>query len=262
MIDFCHATKIASFRRRICVPRLESGSGTNAHLWQDAGLRGIRGGFGQGETAPADAGSGLVPDAKPLALCALAAQRWRSVGVHAMADGHAYATLARRASHGWNRSAVPGPLQVVPHPRGRSPVNGAAVCGAESLAGESGGAGRGVALVKSLASGERRCRVCGRRTSGAAAQLAAARAGAGNRCGVGGLTAFGAARRAVWRDCMAGANGKTIAIADNAASSRSAAEIAVHSKIRLPTPLSLPQRKMGPISKTQVPLSRAVLNTS
>ena len=69
-----------------------------------------------------------------------------------MADGHAHATLARGASHLGHRPAVPRAFQVVSDPRGRSFVDGAALCGAKSIAGESGGTGRRVAVVEPLAS--------------------------------------------------------------------------------------------------------------
>ena len=48
---------------------------------------------------------------------ALAARRRRPVGVHALVDGYAHATLARGTSHGRHGPAVPGPLQVVSRSR-------------------------------------------------------------------------------------------------------------------------------------------------
>ena len=47
-------------------------------------------------------------------------RRRRPVGVHALADGDAHAALARGASHGGHRPAVPGAFQVVPDPGGRA----------------------------------------------------------------------------------------------------------------------------------------------
>ena len=54
-----------------------------------------------------------------------------------MDDGHAYATLARGASHRGDGSAVPRTFQVVSDRRGRSSVDGAALCGAQCAARES-----------------------------------------------------------------------------------------------------------------------------
>ena len=51
-----------------------------------------------------------------------------------MDDGHAYATLARGASHRGDGSAVPRTFQVLSGPRGRSSLDGAALCGAQCSA--------------------------------------------------------------------------------------------------------------------------------
>ncbi len=162
-------------------------------------------------------------------------RRWRLVGVHALVDGHAYATLARGASHGGNRPVVPGTFQVVPDPRGRAFTDGAAVCGTEPLAGEHGGTGRGMAVVESVASGpRRRSATVGRRSVGAAARLAAARAVAADGGRVGGVAPFGGAGGAVWRGVVAGANGETIGVAIGVACPRSPVEYRVRAKIKTP----------------------------
>ena len=98
------------------------------------GLRGLRGGHRASQGPVADAGFGVVRHAHALALRPLAARRWRSIGVHAMVDGHAYPTLARGAPDLWNGGALSGAIQVVPDSRGRSFVYGAALCGTEPIA--------------------------------------------------------------------------------------------------------------------------------
>ena len=155
MIFFAHATTIAGLQRRIRLSCAESGRGPRPHFREGTGLRGVRGSVGGGKETPAHAGAGLVRDVQPLALGALAAWGRRSVGVHAMADGYAHATLARGASHRGHRPSVPRAFQVVSDPRGRSSTGGAAVCGAKSSASESGGTGRRVAMVEPLASRSR-----------------------------------------------------------------------------------------------------------
>ena len=51
-----------------------------------------------------------------------------------MDDGHAYATLARGASHCGDGSAVPRTIQIVSDRRGRSSLDGAALCGTQRSA--------------------------------------------------------------------------------------------------------------------------------
>ena len=194
--------------------------------------------IGAGESPVADAGFGVVRDAQSLAFRALAARRRRPVGVHALADGHAHATLARGASHGGHRPAVPGAFQVVPDPRRRSFMDGAAVCGAKSVAGEPGRRGGCVAMVESLASRARQQGwTLGRRAAGAAATLAATRADAADRSGVGGVAAVGGARFSVWRGVVAGANGEATGPAIHVTSSRSA--VAKTTKIKTPDPFTV-----------------------
>ncbi len=247
MVVSGHATTIASFQRRICLPRAESSRGADAHFRQRARLRGVRGGDRAGQSPTADAGFGVVRDAQSLAFRALAARRRRPVGVHALVDGHAHATLARGASHGGHRPAVPGPIQVVSDPGRRPFMDGAAVCGAKSVAGESGRSGRCLAMVESLASRPRQQGgTFGRRAAGAAATLAATRADAADRSGVGGVAAFGGARLSVWRGVVAGANGEAIGAAIHATSPRSA--VANHrprSRFKTPDPF---MRHLFPLS--------------
>jgi len=92
----------------------------------------------------------MVRYVDPLAFGALAARGWRPVGIHALVDGHAHAALARGASDGGYRPAVPGPLQVVPDSGGRPSSDRVTVRGAEPAACESGGRGRCLALVEPL----------------------------------------------------------------------------------------------------------------
>ena len=62
---------------------------------------------------------------------------------------------------------------------------------------------------------------------------------AADRSGVGGVAAFGGARRSVWRGVVAGADGEASGLAIHAASAWSAVEISAHTiaNLRLPTPL-------------------------
>ena len=126
-----YATTITFCQRRLRVPRAQSRGGAGPHFCQAAGLRGVRRGAAGGEGTGVDAALGLVGAPQPLAPRTLAPRRWRTVGVHAMDDGHAYAALARGASHGRNRSFVPGAIQIVSDPGGRASADGAALCGTQ-----------------------------------------------------------------------------------------------------------------------------------
>ena len=168
----------------------------------------------------------MVCHAQSLAFRAVASWRWRPVGVHVMVDGHAYATLARGPSDGRDWPTVPGPFQVVPHPRGRSSVGRAAICGAELVAGQPGAGGPCVAMVESLASRSRRQGGTSRRgPRGSFSTLATTRSISTNRSGTRGIAAVGGARRPVWRGIVAGTNGEATGVAIHVARSRSAVEI-------------------------------------
>jgi len=241
MVVSGHATTTASCQRGICVSRAESSRGADAHFRQSTRLRGIRGGDRASQSPFADAGFGVVHHAQSLAFRALAPWRWGPVGVHALVDGHAHATLARGAWHGRNRPAVPGPFQVVPDPGGRAFIGGAAVCGAKPVAGEDGRRGRCVAVVESLASSaRRRGRTLGRWSAGDAATLAATRAISADRSGTGGVAAVGCAGGTVWRGVVAGTDGEATGAAIHATCSRPAVEITARgANLRLPTPSML-----------------------
>ena len=243
MLGFEHATAFTTCQRRIRVPRAQSGGGSGAYLQKGAGLRGLRGSDQASQGPVADAGFGVVRHAQPLALRPLAARRWRSIGVHAMVDGHAYPTLARGASDLWDRRSVSGAIQVVPDSRGRSFVDGAALCGTEPIAGKSGAGGGGLAVVESLASRAwRRLRTFRRGSAADALGLAAPGAEPSKRRRARGVATIGGARRAVWRDHLAGTNGQATRLGVHASRSGSSTESNVREGIpavqRLPTPLN------------------------
>ncbi len=192
----------------------------------------------------ADAGFGVVRYVQSLAFRALAARRRRPVGIHAVADGHAHATLARCASHRGRGPVVPRPFQVVSDPRRRSFMDSAAVCGAKPVASESGRSGRCVAVVEPLASRPRQQGgTLGRRSAGAAGTLATARAIAADRSGVGGVAAFRGAWLSVWRSVLAAADGEAIGSAIDAPSPRPSVEITNRQSIKTPAPLFFDHRK-------------------
>ena len=114
MLGFEHATAFTTCQRRIRVPRAQSGGGSGTYLQKGEGLRGLRGGHRASQGPVADAGFGVVRHAHALALCPLAARRRRSIGVHAMVDGHAYPTLARGALDLWNGRAYQGRFKSFP----------------------------------------------------------------------------------------------------------------------------------------------------
>ncbi len=195
----------------------------------------------------ADAGFGVVRYVQSLAFRALAARRRRPVGIHAVADGHAHATLARRASHRGRGPVVPRPFQVVSDPRRRSFMDSAAVCGAKPVASESGRSGRCVAVVEPLASRPRQQGgTLGRRSAGAAGTLATARAIAADRSGVGGVAAFRGAWLSVWRSVLAAADGEAIGSAIDAPSPRPSVEITDRQSIKTPDPFILPALRSSP----------------
>jgi hypothetical protein len=124
-------------------------------------------------------------------------------------------------------------------------MDGVAVCGAKPVASESGRSSRCVAVVESLASSSRQQGgPRGRRTGVAAGPLAAARAGAANRSGAGGIAAFGGARLSVRRGIVAAADGKAIGPAIHATSSRSPLEIANRRHLKTPDPF-IPSIRMS-----------------
>jgi hypothetical protein len=237
MVIFGHAKTIASLDRRICLPCAESRRGPDADFRQRARLRGVRGGARAGQGTFADAGFGVVRAAQSLAFRALAAWRRRPIGVHALVDRDPYATMARGASHGGHRPAVPRAFQVVSDPGRRAFMDGAAVCGAKSLAGQYGQAGGCLAMVESLASCKRRqAGIGGRGASGAAAQLAEASSDTADRSRTGGVATVGRAWFSVWRDIVAGADGETIGPAIHVASAWS--PVAKTTKLKTPDPFN------------------------
>ena len=156
-----------------------------------------------------------------------------------MDDGHAYATLARGASHCGDAAAVPRTLQVVSDRRGRSSVDGAVLCGAQRAPRKPRPACRGLTLVQPLAPPPRRC--CSRRfgTGALAGRLATARSVRGDGGGTGGTAAFGRARNTFWRGGMARAHGEVSGTGVHATCPWPAAKIfpTPRAKLRLPTPL-------------------------
>ena len=213
MVTCGDATTIASFQRRVCVPRPQSRGGAGADLPDGKGLRGLREGAARGEGATADAFAGVVR----------AAEHWHLV-LWPRADGDLSefmrwlsVTHTRRwhsgAPHVGHGRVVPGTLQVLPEPGGRAPVDGVALCGAERLAREVGRIGGGVALVQPVASAQRRRRGVGGRGAGAVvAELAAACAVAAEGGRAGGAAAIGGAGNALRRGVLAGGNGQATAL--------------------------------------------------
>ena len=149
-----------------------------------------------------------------------------------MVDGHAHATLARGASHGGHRPAVPRSFQSFPIQEDDHLLT-VLRTGAKPLAGEYGRSGRGLAMVESLASRTRQQGgTFGRRPAGPAETLATPRSDTANRSGVGGVAAFGGAGFSLRRGVVAGANGEAIGFAIHFTPSRSA--LAKTTKIKTP----------------------------
>ncbi len=170
-----------------------------------------------------------------------------------MDDGHAYATLARGASHRGNGSAVSRTFQIVSDSRGRSSLDGAALCGAQCSARKSCPACRGLAMVQPLSPRLGRRGSPRRGTSALAGRVASACRVRGDGGGVGGAAVFGSALRTVWRGGMARAHGQASGPGVHATCSWSTAKISPTPTprvyLRLPTPLlfrrQLRQRKPG-----------------
>ncbi len=155
-----------------------------------------------------------------------------------MDDGHAYATLARGASHRGDGPPVSRTFQIVSDPRGRTSVGGAALCGAQCSARESCPACGGLAMVQPLAPRPRRRGSPRRGTGALAGRLASAGPVRGDGGGVGGAAAFRSARHTVWRGGMARAHGEASGPGVHATCSWSTAKISPRAYLRLPTPLS------------------------
>jgi mono/diheme cytochrome c family protein len=143
-----HATTSARRATGLCLSRAESGRRPRAVVSLETGLRRLRTRFAGGQATFLDPAARLVRLAQPLASRSLAAEGRRIVGVHALADRHAHATLARRASHVRHGPALSRPLQIFSHRGRRSPAGGRAICGTQCAACEPGGACRRLALVE------------------------------------------------------------------------------------------------------------------
>src|SRR5208282_3339218 len=111
---------------------LNRGVGRATIFFQGRRLRRLREDPAPGQGLVLGALFGLLPYAQSLAPCPVAAQRWRSLEIPALADGHAHATLPCPLPHGRQRPAVPGALQVFPDRRGRTFADRTALRRAES----------------------------------------------------------------------------------------------------------------------------------
>src|SRR5208282_5517631 len=146
-----HAEALALPYGWVRLPRPQPGRGAGHHLPQGRRLRRLREDPAPGQGLVLGALFGLLPYAQSLAPCPVAAQRWRSLEIPALADGHAHATLPCPLPHGRQRPAVPGALQVFPDRRGRTFAERAALRRAESAAGRPGAPCGGLALVQPVA---------------------------------------------------------------------------------------------------------------
>jgi len=126
-------------------------------------------------------------------------------------------------------------------------VDGAAVCGAEPVAGQDGRGGRCVALVQSLASSApQQGGTSRRRPGGPSTAMATTCTIAADRGGIGSVATVGDTRRPLRRHIMAGANSKAIGPAINLACPRSPSQAPPSVNLRLPTPLRSSGRQSRP----------------
>src|SRR5208282_2192490 len=210
-----HAEALALPYGWVRLPRPQPGRGAGHHLPQGRRLRRLREDPAPGQGLVLGALFGLLPYAQSLAPCPVAAQRWRSLEIPALADGHAHATLPCPLPHGRQRPAVPGALQVFPDRRGRTFADRAALRRAESAAGRPGAPCGRLALVQPVAAAARRGGAARRRTGAAAAVLVGVRESAGDRGRAGGPAALGGAWQSLRRAGLGGADRQAIGIRGN-----------------------------------------------